>query len=178
VEGQYIDPDLLKLKPWHPERLFPHSMVKMHFRLLCLILTFLVLTALVSSHPAAPLYPRQDSSDSRPPIAGVIATIKSSTGTDLTSNFQTLFYDGTAVEAVSNITDRQLPAIRPINFCRQYPANFYHSECTYRAGLRHSLQQYRVRCGVPNLWAGLLSERFTFEMVSFATPSPATLHLS
>ena len=142
----------------------------MHSRLLSSILSFLALIALVPSYPAASLHPRQDSSLSDPPIAGIFATVKSSTGTDITSNFQTLFFDGTAIDAVSNLTERQVTnLIRPINFCRNIAGDFRYSECTYRAHLRHSLQHYRVRCKIPNTPGGVPSQLFVFEVVSFAS---------
>ena len=148
-------------------------MISIRSRWLSSILSFLALVALVSPYSAAPLHPRQDSTTSGPPLAGILATIKSSTGTDITSNFQTVFFDGT--DGVSNLTERQVASsVRPINSCRHDPGEFQYSECMYRAGVRHSLQQYRVRCKIPNpnAQAGGPSQVWMLELVSFAPSVP------
>ena len=142
----------------------------MHSTRLSSVLTFLALTAVVSPHPAGPLHPREVDSLPDPPVAGIVATVTSSNGTDITSNFQTLLYNGAAVVDSSSLRERQIPTVvRKMNFCRRPSADFEYSECDYRASFTHSLQRYRVRCSIPSTRQGEISTLAVFEQVSLAS---------
>lgn len=146
----------------------------MHSRHLSSTLSFLVLVVLVSPYPSVPLHSRQDDSSSGPPTAGFLTTVKSSTGADITSSFQTLFFDGTAIETLSNLTERQVfSASRPINYClHNGPGDFQYSKCVPLTNTgTHSLQRFMVRCKIPNPQSsgGRRSYTFPVQKVSFAS---------
>ena len=101
----------------------------MQFQLQAAFFSTLAFTTLAEQYGSSPLRSRNN-----PPAfsvtPGINATITSSSGQDVTSNFPLLLYDPTKA-ATSNLTDRQVLTARPLNFCRFPRQRFQHSHCDY-----------------------------------------------
>ena len=130
----------------------------MHSPILLSIAFLLSHSSFVYSHPSTLHYPRQDKSSLSAPGAGIETVIHAPDGTDITSAFQILLYQGSSVgTAQPNLTDRDLSEHdlverqggdfgRPIISCRRWRASFTSSVCDYRSSFTHSLQRYKVNC--------------------------------
>ncbi len=143
------------------------------------ILAFLSLTSLASPRLPTQFHPREAESSSKPILAGIVATITSPNGTDISSAFQTLLYQGPAMSTITDhnlldrdLTERQMPGLpRAIDTCNRAGTTFVSSECDYRASFRHSMQRYKVNCKI--LSQGLTGTRSQTisELVSFSSTS-------
>ena len=144
----------------------------MHSLLLSLIPAFLSLTCFASPRPPSQLYPRQVKSLPTPPVAGITTTISTRNGTDVSSNFQSLLFQGPIVNVPSNLTDRQVSGLmRPINFCKSIQAEILYSECDYRTGHGHSMQRYKVHCYIPSRDFAPRPRYFTEKVRKVSIPS-------
>ena len=144
----------------------------MHLPASSVIFSFLAARIFASPAIYHPLEHRQASpSSSLPGNPGVVSTITSSNGTDLTSRFQTLVYFPEDNVVASNLTDRdlsgrQLPGSpRPINTCRTRGAEFRSSACAYLANYPGTMRRYIVKCDVLTLGQWLVVSRTITELV-------------
>ena len=119
------------------------------------LLNAFILHALASMTSAKPYHPialRPRTNSSVAPLTpGIEATITSPAGDDVTSSFQILLYESPK-EATSNLTDRQVDLMRPLNFCWSGTQTFSHSHCNYHYRLSYAkpLQHYIIYCRVNN----------------------------
>ena len=147
-------------------------------------LAYLTLTSLASPRLRTQLHPREEESPSKPTLAGIVATITSPNGTDITSAFQTLLYQGPAMSNIftnqsltgRDLTERQNSGLpRIMDFCSSRPGrprgSFVSSQCDYHAGLSHSMQRYKVKCDITGHASRTYHPQYRNEIVSFLSTS-------
>ncbi len=150
---------LLKLSPLRFDVFFTHQTATYAFSIRYIMIysplwwlfycTLLAVTSLAHPPPPSDLQPRQTSAPSSSLAAGtpgIFAKVVSPNGTDLSANFQILIFHEPGKDMPSNLTDRGLenrqpPAVRPINSCRNPTTRFLNSICDSWANRRTNLQR-------------------------------------